>query len=160
VRRQGLTLSGSVIHNPSRFFILPTDRPDGLLSIRRAGLLFQRIGAFPNRGPCRHPCRDRFPSFRRSAEFVKGHLAIPVGIIPGKSGVTRRARHTGPQSFDAQKPVTVAVHSIKMVQGYRFEGYDRAIDSHVKNLRKKIAERLPGEEIIQTIYGMGNKLSV
>lgn len=46
------------------------------------------------------------------------------------------------------------------VQGYRFEGYDRTIDSHVKNLRKKIAERLPGKEIIQTIYGMGYKLSV
>jgi two-component system response regulator BaeR len=29
------------------------------------------------------------------------------------------------------------------VQGYRFDGYDRTIDSHVKNLRKKIAEKLP-----------------
>jgi len=46
------------------------------------------------------------------------------------------------------------------VQGYRFEGYDRTIDSHVKNLRKKIAERLPGKEIILTIYGIGYKLSV
>jgi two-component system response regulator BaeR len=46
------------------------------------------------------------------------------------------------------------------VQGYRFEGYDRTIDSHVKNLRKKIAARLPGKEVIQTIYGVGYKLSV
>jgi two-component system, OmpR family, response regulator BaeR len=47
---------------------------------------------------------------------------------------------------------------IGVVQGYDFEGYDRTIDSHVKNLRKKIAAFLPGTEIIKTIYGMGYKL--
>jgi two-component system response regulator BaeR len=46
------------------------------------------------------------------------------------------------------------------VQGYRFEGYDRTIDSHIKNLRKKIAECLPDKEVIQTIYGVGYKFSV
>ncbi len=45
------------------------------------------------------------------------------------------------------------------VQGYKFDGYDRTIDSHIKNLRKKIADILPGQEIIQTIYGVGYKLS-
>ncbi len=49
---------------------------------------------------------------------------------------------------------------VDKIQGYRFEGYDRTIDSHVKNLRKKIAARLPGKEIIQTIYGIGYRLSV
>jgi two-component system response regulator BaeR len=46
------------------------------------------------------------------------------------------------------------------VQGYQFEGYDRTIDSHIKNLRKKIAEKLPGREIIRTVYGVGYKLTV
>jgi len=46
------------------------------------------------------------------------------------------------------------------VQGYRFEGYDRTIDSHVKNLRKKINEHLPNRDIIQTIYGVGYRLNV
>ncbi len=46
------------------------------------------------------------------------------------------------------------------VQGYRFDGYDRTIDSHVKNLRKKFAEHIPGKEIIQTIYGVGYKLRI
>ena len=45
------------------------------------------------------------------------------------------------------------------VQGYRFDGYDRTIDSHIKNLRKKIARRLPEREVIQTIYGVGYKLT-
>jgi two-component system response regulator BaeR len=46
------------------------------------------------------------------------------------------------------------------VQGYQFEGYDRTIDSHIKNLRKKISEKLPGREVIHTVYGIGYKFSV
>jgi two-component system response regulator BaeR len=45
------------------------------------------------------------------------------------------------------------------VQGYQFEGYDRTIDSHVKNLRKKIAAVLPDQEIISTVYGVGYRFS-
>ena len=48
---------------------------------------------------------------------------------------------------------------INKVQGYDFEGYDRTIDTHVKNLRKKIDSRLPGQEIISTVYGVGYKFS-
>ena len=46
---------------------------------------------------------------------------------------------------------------INRVQGYEFEGYDRTIDSHIKNLRKKIAQKLPDQEIISTVYGVGYK---
>jgi len=48
---------------------------------------------------------------------------------------------------------------INKVQGYDFEGYDRTIDTHVKNLRKKIDARLPGQEIVSTVYGVGYKFS-
>ena len=48
---------------------------------------------------------------------------------------------------------------IAMVQGYDFEGYDRTIDSHIKNLRKKIAEHVPGKQVIRTIYGVGYSFS-
>lgn len=45
------------------------------------------------------------------------------------------------------------------VQGYDFEGYDRTIDSHIKNLRKKIAIYLPNQDIIITVYGLGYKMA-
>ena len=48
---------------------------------------------------------------------------------------------------------------ISRVQGYEFEGYDRTIDTHIKNLRKKIARWLPGQEIISTVYGVGYKFN-
>lgn len=37
---------------------------------------------------------------------------------------------------------------------------DRTVDSHIKNLRKKIADLAPGREIIVSIYGVGYKLEV
>ncbi|WP_035275782.1 response regulator [Desulfogranum japonicum] len=49
---------------------------------------------------------------------------------------------------------------INKVQGYQFEGYDRTVDSHIKNLRKKIAEKLPEQDVILTIYGLGYKLVI
>ena len=48
---------------------------------------------------------------------------------------------------------------LSRVQGYDCDGYDRTIDSHIKNLRKKIAAFMPGQEIITTVYGLGYKLS-
>jgi two-component system, OmpR family, response regulator BaeR len=48
---------------------------------------------------------------------------------------------------------------INIVQGYDFDGYDITINSHVKNLRKKIATYLPGKEVISTVHGMGYKLN-
>jgi two-component system response regulator BaeR len=45
------------------------------------------------------------------------------------------------------------------VQGYHFAGYDRTIDTHIKNLRKKLETLLPGGEIIKTVYGIGYKLN-
>jgi two-component system alkaline phosphatase synthesis response regulator PhoP len=45
------------------------------------------------------------------------------------------------------------------VFGYDFEGFERTIDVHVKNLRKKI-EQDPRQPIyVQTVYGVGYKFS-
>ena len=49
---------------------------------------------------------------------------------------------------------------INRVRGYEFEGYERTIDSHVKNLRRKI-EQDPGHpEIVQTVLGGGYRLGL
>lgn len=47
---------------------------------------------------------------------------------------------------------------VTRVQGHEYEGYERTIDSHVKNLRRKIAAVLPGREFIVSVYGVGYKL--
>jgi DNA-binding response OmpR family regulator len=48
---------------------------------------------------------------------------------------------------------------LDLLQGVRFEGYERAIDLHIKNLRAKI-EQLPGSpHYIQTVYGVGYRFA-
>jgi two-component system, OmpR family, response regulator BaeR len=37
---------------------------------------------------------------------------------------------------------------------------DRTIDSHIKKLRRKIEEAVPGIDIIHSVYGVGYKFEV
>jgi DNA-binding response OmpR family regulator len=46
---------------------------------------------------------------------------------------------------------------VNIVLGYDFEGYDRTIDAHVKNLRHKVETNSKAPEFIQTVYAMGYK---
>lgn len=59
-----------------------------------------------------------------------------------------------------EKPERVFSRSalLKKIQGYTFDGYDRAVDCHIKNLRRKIAEQVPNREFIVTVYGVGYAL--
>jgi len=38
--------------------------------------------------------------------------------------------------------------------------FDRVIDSHVKNVRKKLSKVLPGQELIHAVYGVGYRYEV
>jgi DNA-binding response OmpR family regulator len=49
---------------------------------------------------------------------------------------------------------------INRVRGYEFEGYERTVDSHVKNLRRKIEEDPGSPHIIQTVLGGGYRLGL
>jgi DNA-binding response OmpR family regulator len=49
---------------------------------------------------------------------------------------------------------------INRVRGYEFEGYERTIDSHVKNLRRKIEDDPANPRIIQTVLGGGYRLGL
>jgi DNA-binding response OmpR family regulator len=49
---------------------------------------------------------------------------------------------------------------INRVRGYEFEGYERIIDSHVKNLRRKIEDDQGNPEIVQTVLGSGYRLGL
>ena len=49
---------------------------------------------------------------------------------------------------------------INRVRGYEYEGYERTVDSHVKNLRRKIEEDLGNPAIIQTVLGGGYRLGL
>ena len=49
---------------------------------------------------------------------------------------------------------------INRVRGYEFEGYERTIDSHIKNLRRKIETEPHEPRIVVTVLGGGYRLGL
>ena len=47
---------------------------------------------------------------------------------------------------------------IEKVLGYEFEGYERTVDAHIKNIRKKIEANSQKPEYLVTVFGVGYKL--
>jgi DNA-binding response OmpR family regulator len=48
---------------------------------------------------------------------------------------------------------------VDKVQGYQYEGYERTIDAHVKNLRRKLGEDARAPRLVLTVYGRGYAFS-
>jgi DNA-binding response OmpR family regulator len=48
---------------------------------------------------------------------------------------------------------------VQGVQGYDYEGYERTIDAHVKNLRKKIEPDPKHPRYVETVFGVGYRLA-
>lgn len=48
---------------------------------------------------------------------------------------------------------------VKKALGYQFEGYERSVDAHVKNVRQKLCDDPRHPTYIQTIYGVGYRFS-
>ena len=48
---------------------------------------------------------------------------------------------------------------LDILQGVRYEGYERAIDLHVKNLRAKIEASSTSPRYIETVYGVGYRFA-
>lgn len=47
---------------------------------------------------------------------------------------------------------------LDVIQGVRYEGYERTIDTHIKNLRAKLEEDARKPQYIETVYGVGYRL--
>jgi DNA-binding response OmpR family regulator len=44
---------------------------------------------------------------------------------------------------------------LDILQGVRYEGYERTIDTHIKNLRSKVEKEPKAPQYIETVYGVG-----
>lgn len=80
--------------------------------------------------------------------IVKG---IPVEVTPTEYRILELFMEHPDQVFSR-------LQLIEKVQGYAFEGYERTIDSHIKNLRKKLGES-GSPHYIKTVYGVGYKMA-
>ncbi len=96
--------------------------------------------------------------------IVLGELVVD----PGARTLTVSSQHveTTPYEFELIRALTSRPnfvfprHSLLFeINGMDAAGYDRTVDSHIKNLRKKIGVHLPDVELISTVYGVGYKLN-
>ena len=51
------------------------------------------------------------------------------------------------------------IQLLDQVQGETYEGYERTVDAHIKNLRRKIGDDTKQPHIILTVFGVGYKLA-
>ncbi len=49
---------------------------------------------------------------------------------------------------------------VNRVRGYEFDGYERTVDSHIKNLRRKIEPDPHNPTVVETVLGVGYRLGL
>lgn len=55
--------------------------------------------------------------------------------------------------------VYTRLHIVEFIQEYAFDGYERTIDAHIKNLRRKMEDNSKEPQYILTVYGVGYKFA-
>lgn len=108
--------------------------------------------------------RRTSPSKRTILSFNKGLLIIDPGRLEVKvkgSPIELTETEFRILFVLSERPGIVFTREqlIDMVYGYDFEGYDRTIDAHIKNIRHKLREDPRNPLFIKTVYGLGYKFT-
>jgi DNA-binding response OmpR family regulator len=95
---------------------------------------------------------------------VVGDLALEVGKL--QASLAGRAIDLTPTEFSilltlARQPGRIFTRSqlLDAVRGVAFDSYERAIDAHIKNIRRKLEPNPRQPRYILTVYGMGYRLA-
>ncbi len=75
----------------------------------------------------------------------------PVNLTPTEFNLLRAlAEHPG--------HALTRLELIEKGLGYSYEGLERTVDSHIKNLRRKLASAGAAQDLIETVFGVGYRL--
>jgi two-component system OmpR family response regulator len=103
---------------------------------------------------------ERSPSPEGNLSFNNGSLVlnslrhqinidgIPVSVTPTEFKLLLTLASSPGRTFTRDELVSRAL-------GYQFDGYDRSIDAHIKNLRQKIEKDPRTPQYLKTVYGVG-----
>ncbi|MHB1928841.1 MAG: response regulator transcription factor [Acidimicrobiales bacterium] len=81
------------------------------------------------------------------------HRGELVALSPTEWGIIHALARTPGRVYSRYELVNA-------VRGHEWEGYERVIDSHVKNLRRKLEEDSTHPRIIETVLGVGYRLAL
>jgi two-component system alkaline phosphatase synthesis response regulator PhoP len=74
-----------------------------------------------------------------------------VGLTPTEFGLLTTLLSQPGRAF-------TRLQLLEAVQGTAYEGYERTIDAHIKNLRAKIEPNTKNPRLIETVFGVGYRL--
>jgi len=83
-----------------------------------------------------------------SQSFTASRRGAQVNLTPTEFKLLLTLAATPQKVFSREELVEKAL-------GYQFEGYERSIDAHVKNIRQKLMDDPRSPTYIQTLYGVG-----
>jgi two-component system alkaline phosphatase synthesis response regulator PhoP len=92
--------------------------------------------------------------------------ALTIDLDAHRVDVAGEAIHLTPTEFAllralAEQPghALTRMELIEQSLGYRYEGMERSVDTHIKNLRRKLDEAGAGGALIETVFGVGYRLA-
>jgi DNA-binding response OmpR family regulator len=80
------------------------------------------------------------------------HEARPVELTPMEFDLLATFMRSPGRAFNR-------LELLERTQGYAYDGYERTIDVHIKNLRKKIEADSANPQYILTVFGVGYRFS-
>lgn len=118
--------------------------------------LMYRVKAVLKRSTRQDLAGEASMSFNAGALTVDGHRyevkkkGTPLDLTPTEFKVLfTLASHP--------ERVMQRIELVEQALGYQFEGYERSIDAHIKNIRQKIEDDPKNPSFILTVYGVGYK---
>jgi two-component system alkaline phosphatase synthesis response regulator PhoP len=86
--------------------------------------------------------------------------------VRGASSLPSQEVHLTPTEFGLLQALAEhrghALTRLEMIErglGYSYEGLERTVDSHIRNLRRKLAEAGAPADLIETVFGVGYRLA-
>ncbi len=117
--------------------------------VARVRAVLRRTGGEREEAPVPIVAGDVLIDMERRLVTVSGQ---PVELTPTEFDLlVVLARHPG--------RVFTRLELLDRVQGYAFEGYERTVDAHVKNLRQKIEPDPKQPRYLVTVYGVGYRFA-
>lgn len=107
---------------------------------------------------------------RAQVEPVRPHVLqagdLTVDVDAHEVHVLDQPVHLTPTEFSLLQVLVEntgrALTRLELVEkglGYSYEGLDRTVDSHIKNLRRKLAEAGASPDLVETVFGVGYRLA-
>jgi two-component system alkaline phosphatase synthesis response regulator PhoP len=88
-------------------------------------------------------------------DFVRHSVTrggVALDLTPTEFAILATLAHEPGRAF-------TRLQLLEAAQGETFEGYERTVDAHIKNLRAKLERRPKQPEYILTVFGVGYKFS-